>query len=83
LLATIGIMVLLTVGPIVQPHHNVDPTSRRSEKWTLSTVSATLPMGLTILPESLCPLTILMTLIVLRRRLLLSRILFKPATRTT
>jgi ABC-type nickel/cobalt efflux system permease component RcnA len=71
------------VGPIVHPHHNVDPTSRRSGKLTSSTVSATLPMGLTMLPESPCPLTILMMLIVFWRRLLLSRILFKPAMRTT
>jgi hypothetical protein len=77
------VMVLLTVGPIVHPHHKVDLTSRRSGKLTSSTVSATLPMGLTMLPESLCLLTILMMPIVLPRMLLLFWILFKPATRTT
>ncbi len=84
LLVIITIMVLLTVSPIVHPHHNVDPTSRRSGKLTWSTVPVTLPMGSTMPPESsLCPLTILMMPIVLPRMLLLFQILFKPNTRTT
>jgi hypothetical protein len=28
-------MVLLTVDPVVHPHHNVDPMSRRSGKLTV------------------------------------------------
>ncbi len=79
----ITIMVLLTVGPVVHPHRNVDPTSRRSRKSMSSTVPATLPMSLTMHLESLCPLTILMMQIGLPRMLLLFRILFKPTTRTT
>jgi hypothetical protein len=37
-LMIIEIMVILTVGPVVHPHRNVDPTSRRSRKLTSSTV---------------------------------------------
>jgi hypothetical protein len=78
LLVIIAIMVLLMVGRIIHPHHNMDPMSQRSRKLTSSTVPVTLPMDLMMLLESLCLLTILMMLIVLPRMLLLFWICLSP-----